>query len=96
MSLIDASAITLGKIIGQGAEGVVRRGRWQGVAVAVKVAYALLDESASGQEALGDLLNEAQLLVRLRHPNIVVLFGMSIKENEREQVVRHNMILRYQ
>ena len=85
---IDSKHIKLGKVVGRGAEGVVRIATWEGLTVAVKVISLPLaghdqDDDAdeeedddyddvSGSSAIWrEALQEAKMLVRLRHPNIV-------------------------
>ncbi|EOD10883.1 hypothetical protein EMIHUDRAFT_54259, partial [Emiliania huxleyi CCMP1516] len=61
--------------IGRGTFGVVRRARWQGADIAVKVVAA--DTSAAERKrAAGMLLKEAETLGRVRHPNVVHLLGV--------------------
>jgi hypothetical protein len=79
--IIDANKLALGKILGQGAEGVVRQGEYEGQQVAVKV-EKMVAQRAFGEtvaDALNILQAEAQTLVSLRHPSIVLFHGISFE-----------------
>ena len=58
--------------LGQGAFGVVYRGKWQGNAVAVK---QLLEEMMVDADKVADFKREADIIGALRHPHIVILYG---------------------
>ncbi len=66
--------------VGRGGEGAVLKGVFGGVVVAVKELFPSFDYSAGG-ESLSDanaqrVLDEAKVLLRLRHPSIVNCFGI--------------------
>ena len=65
--------LTISKQIGAGGFSKVFRGRWSEVDVAIKV----LDRSDSPQSREA-LWREVQALVKLRHPRICSLFGISV------------------
>jgi len=72
----------LPKFLGEGGYGVVLAGEYYGSPVALKVnKLELLDENRhSNQDRLTSSLNEIRILRRLRHPNIVVLYGACLDE----------------
>jgi serine/threonine protein kinase len=82
--IIDQKELQLGKILGQGAEGVVQQASYGGTQVAVKVH----DCSPHGPVPLADQIKDAQLeaqrLLPLRHPHIVMFYGVSIMRTDVE------------
>jgi serine/threonine protein kinase len=65
-------------LIGRGAEGFVMRGKFNGATVAVKVVTMAMTESE--RDTIVSLATkEVKLLQQLHHPNIVQLFGMTVK-----------------
>lgn len=68
---IDASPTGL---LGRGSFGEVRRASWRGTPVAVKSLQR--DASEVGEAPARELEKEMQVLARLRHPNVVPLFGL--------------------
>ncbi|KAG6543660.1 hypothetical protein Mapa_014843 [Marchantia paleacea] len=68
---IPICELKLGPKIGQGAFGDVLRGTWQGTDVAVK----RLQNNASYTEAIVDIRHEVAVIIRLRHPNIILFMG---------------------
>lgn len=54
----------------------VYKGRWRGVLVAVKVLHH------SSKENYDDLMREAAILRRLRHPNVVNFLGLGTNDND--------------
>jgi len=61
------------KRLGSGGNGVVFQTRWNGLIVAVKV-FDINDENYSED----DFRQEASLLSKLRHPNVISFFGVSV------------------
>jgi hypothetical protein len=57
--------------LGQGAFGVVFRGRWQSIPVAIKSLHLQAADDALRRE----LAAEANVMSNLRHPNILILYG---------------------
>jgi serine/threonine protein kinase len=73
--IIPREDFTIGEILGKGGFGAVYRGMWHGEPVAIK---QLLEQKLT--PALEqDFRNEAGIMVQLRHPNIVYLYGISTK-----------------
>jgi len=71
---IPYSEISLEEEIGRGAFGVVYKGTWQGVHVAVK--QSLLDANLISDLRIQDFFAEAELMKKLRaHPNVTQLLG---------------------
>ncbi|KAL3676041.1 hypothetical protein R1sor_025989 [Riccia sorocarpa] len=68
---IPISELKLGPKIGQGAFGDVLRGSWQGTDVAVK----RLQNNGSYSEAIVAIRHEVAVIMRLRHPNIILFMG---------------------
>ncbi len=60
---------------GRGAAGVVHRGRWRDMAVAVKIVRGLWLESDVAQTELD---REAKMMMAVRHPNIVAFLGAGV------------------
>ncbi len=73
--LIPFSEITLGKELGKGGFGVVYRGERHGEDVAVKQLLCQKMDEATKQ----DFMNEASIMLRLQHGNIVRLYGVSLE-----------------
>ena len=65
-----------------GAGGVLYRGTFLGRKVAIKALYSqmMADEMGTSSESLAEISREAALLVRVAHPNIVRLYGISRNE----------------
>jgi len=82
---IDCGEVSLGKVIGRGGMGIVRRGELKyAPAQATRglgthpVAVKLLNPMLKGSERVERLfLGEAEALSRLAHPNIVHFFGLA-------------------
>ncbi len=73
--IIDFSEIQLGKQIGMGSYGVVYRGKWKGVDIAVKrFIKQKLDESS-----MLEIRAEMAFLSELHHPNIVMFIGACVR-----------------
>ena len=72
MEHIDFDNLKLVKKIGRGGSGDVFLGSWQGAPVAVKVVNDLKNLS---DELAAEFSKELAIMKRLRHPNVVQLFG---------------------
>ena len=78
---IDAAELVLGKKLAGGGFGIVRQAIFQGVTVAAKEAYCLIDVKADYQQKVrSSIMREAKMLMSCHHPNIVQFFGVCIKE----------------
>ena len=75
---IDFAELTLEEIIGIGGFGKVYRAFWIGDEVAVKAARHDPDEDIS--QTIENVRQEAKLFAMLRHPNIIALRGVCLKE----------------
>lgn len=75
---IDFSELVLEEIIGIGGFGKVYRAIWLGEEVAVKAARYDPDEDIS--EAIENVRQEAKLFAMLKHPNIIALKGVCLRE----------------
>ncbi|KAH3765766.1 leucinerich repeat kinase [Pelomyxa schiedti] len=71
LETIDISTITKLKELGKGGFGVVWKGLYRGVTVAVKELISI------GKEAFSEFHHEVKMMSALTHPNIVQLFGVS-------------------
>ncbi|XP_038642040.1 mitogen-activated protein kinase kinase kinase 10 [Scyliorhinus canicula] len=76
--LIDFSELLLEEIIGVGGFGKVYKGVWGRDVVAVKAARQDPDEDISA--TADNVRKEAKLFGMLRHPNIILLKGVCLKE----------------
>jgi len=74
---VPHSELTMEKKLGEGAYGVVYRGKWRGITVAIKEMKDLDDE-----EAINDFRSEIAILGKLRHPNCVLFMGASTKPHQ--------------
>uniref|UniRef100_G3U5L5 Mitogen-activated protein kinase kinase kinase n=1 Tax=Loxodonta africana TaxID=9785 RepID=G3U5L5_LOXAF len=75
---IDFTELTLEEIIGIGGFGKVYRAFWIGDEVAVKAARHDPDEDIS--QTIENVRQEAKLFAMLKHPNIIALRGVCLKE----------------
>ncbi|KAH0477405.1 MAG: uncharacterized protein KVP18_003621 [Porospora cf. gigantea A] len=71
--VIDYADIVLHEKLGHGATADVYRGTWRGTEVAVK------NLKTKNSDQMAHLLRELAIMVRLRHPNIVLLMGCSYR-----------------
>lgn len=69
---IERSEVKMGRRIGSGGFGAVFQARWNGTVVAVKAMHAAEMDQA-GKEVF---LNEARIMAKIRHPNVVSLYGV--------------------
>jgi LRR receptor-like serine/threonine-protein kinase FLS2 len=65
-------------VAGHGAMGIVHRGRWRDMAVAVKVIEGAWQAS---EETQAELDREAKVMMAVRHPNIVMFLGAGVMAN---------------
>jgi tRNA A-37 threonylcarbamoyl transferase component Bud32 len=82
--VIAVGEIQLGKELGRGAEGVVRMGVYHGVPVAVKVTTLSMMQAVPMVEMLTIAQREAKVLMPLRDPNVVSVFGVAIEYTDIE------------
>ncbi|XP_029454614.1 mitogen-activated protein kinase kinase kinase 9 [Rhinatrema bivittatum] len=75
---IDFTELVLEEIIGIGGFGKVYRAIWRGEEVAVKAARHDPDEDIG--QTIENVRQEAKLFAMLRHPNIIALKGVCLKE----------------
>ncbi|CAG9464920.1 unnamed protein product [Pedinophyceae sp. YPF-701] len=72
---IDLSEVELGERIGVGASAEVNVGRWNGTLVAVKQLMGSLADPSLAPK----FRREVEILMRLRHPNLVLFMGYCTK-----------------
>lgn len=85
MEVIPKSDISLSKLLGAGGYGEVYLGKWRGgTDVAVKCLSPALwapdgEVGSTDPKHVLELMEEAQLLFNLRHPNVVWVFGIVVE-----------------
>jgi serine/threonine protein kinase len=95
--MIEVSLLKMSRVLGQGAEGIVREAEYMGNAVAVKIVRLVIENYgtqailvSNGPDAmpLADGLHkaeaEAQMMFPLRHPNIVAFYGIAVSKSSYE------------
>jgi len=75
---VNYDEVELGEQIGAGTYGVVYKGIWRGSAVAVKVIRPNV-LIGMGEAEIENFKGEAYIMSRLRHPNIVLIMGISMR-----------------
>ncbi|CAK0906257.1 unnamed protein product [Prorocentrum cordatum] len=75
----DELGVVPGRVLGEGGFGRVLLGRYQGISVAIKVPKVNECSLSSNVNAV-ELCNELQILRKLRHPNIVFMYGAVLDE----------------
>ena len=71
--LIESEELVVGAQIGTGSFGTVYSGRWRGTPVAIKRFHGLEGH------ALKAFVDEAAVVLRLRHPNILLFMGLTLE-----------------
>lgn len=79
---IDMKDLTLQHVLGGGAFGQVWQAMWKSTPVAVKVLSATCGNNAN-EEEIRAFTDEVQMLAHLRHPNICLFLGASLKPPNR-------------
>eukprot|EP00520_Triparma_pacifica_P008612 CAMPEP_0118649434 /NCGR_PEP_ID=MMETSP0785-20121206/9702_1 /TAXON_ID=91992 /ORGANISM="Bolidomonas pacifica, Strain CCMP 1866" /LENGTH=1849 /DNA_ID=CAMNT_0006541723 /DNA_START=454 /DNA_END=6003 /DNA_ORIENTATION=- len=72
---VPIEEVNVGEEIGSGTYGVVYKGTFRGSAVAVKMVRAF----GMGDAEIENFKKEAYLMSKLRHPNIVLIMGIAMK-----------------
>ncbi|CAB3228436.1 unnamed protein product [Arctia plantaginis] len=70
---IDPSELVLNEELGAGQFGVVRRGKWRG---RIDTAVKMMKEGTMSED---DFIDEAKVMTKLQHPNLVQLYGVCSK-----------------
>eukprot|EP00747_Dinoflagellata_sp_TGD_P098476 gnl/TRDRNA2_/TRDRNA2_167464_c0_seq1.p1 gnl/TRDRNA2_/TRDRNA2_167464_c0~~gnl/TRDRNA2_/TRDRNA2_167464_c0_seq1.p1 ORF type:complete len:1354 (-),score=188.23 gnl/TRDRNA2_/TRDRNA2_167464_c0_seq1:26-3547(-) len=70
---VDSAEVTLEELVGSGTTADVHRGTWHGTDVAVK---KLKQPASSGASLSVEFGRELSVLLRLRHPNLVLFMGV--------------------
>ncbi|MGH0160282.1 UNVERIFIED_CONTAM: hypothetical protein FKN15_053118 [Acipenser sinensis] len=71
---IDPRHLTFLRELGNGQFGVVKHGKWQGKH---DVAIKMIKEGSMSED---DFIEEAKVMMKLRHPHLVQLYGVSTKQ----------------
>ena len=81
---IEFDQIKLGKVLGEGAEGIVQLGQYQNLDVAIKITEVSLTSLNFSPVAkqLAEAQEEAKILLPLHHPNVVMVYGVSVDFGE--------------
>jgi serine/threonine protein kinase len=71
-------------LLGRGAYGEVRRGKWRGISVAAKRLHALAGAMGDLTEeemycVVNDFAREMEMLSKLRHPNLLLFLGVAFE-----------------
>lgn len=74
---VDIDELCVGGKIGCGASSEVFSGTWRGSEVAIK--KLTLPENDATRKAVRDFEREMQIMLRLRHPNLVLLMGAHLR-----------------
>ena len=69
INLINYNQIEIVNQIGEGGQGVVESGKWNGIPVAVKHIFQY--NAQITKEEITERLNETSLLIKMNHPLIV-------------------------
>uniref|UniRef100_A0A7S2Z917 Protein kinase domain-containing protein n=2 Tax=Rhodosorus marinus TaxID=101924 RepID=A0A7S2Z917_9RHOD len=86
-ALVKPDEVITVEMIGKGGFGTVFKGVWRGTPVAVKVIFV----PQANKSALAGIINEAETLSRLRHPNVVLYMGISFLENKSISIITELM-----
>lgn len=79
--IIASRDVVIGTVLGRGASGSIFRGQYQSRPCAVKQFHGD-DESLVGDAAATDFCREANLMLSLRHRNIVAAYGVAMLGDE--------------
>ncbi|KAL0487750.1 MAPKK kinase [Acrasis kona] len=71
--MIDIENLSFEKSLGEGAGGIVYKGTWNSIHVAIK--------KIKDQEQKQKFLSEASILSYLRHPNIILFLGIAVDQD---------------
>ena len=80
---IPWSSVLVGETIGSGASGMVCRGEFASTPVAVKI----LHSKQVNDTALQQLAQECQLMLQLRHPNVLMTIGFASDGESRHGII---------
>ncbi|XP_017783222.1 PREDICTED: tyrosine-protein kinase Btk29A isoform X2 [Nicrophorus vespilloides] len=89
---IDPHELMLHDELGSGQFGVVRRGKWRG---SIDVAVKMMKEGTMSED---DFIEEAKVMTKLQHTNLVQLYGVCSKNRPIfivTEYMRHGSLLNY-
>lgn len=89
---IDPQELMLLEELGSGQFGVVRRGKWRG---SIDVAVKMMKQGTMSED---DFIEEAKVMTRLQHSNLVQLYGVCSKHRPIyivTEYMRHGSLLNY-
>lgn len=78
--------------LGSGQFGVVRRGKWRG---SIDTAVKMMKEGTMSED---DFIEEAKVMTKLQHPNLVQLYGVCSKHRPIyivTEYMKHGSLLNY-
>ena len=94
LELLDPSKITLDRILGRGAEGVVRAGVYNGQEVAVKVIDIQgLEGEEQRAKQMSEVYLDAMLMLQMDHKCIVNFYGLATLWIQEEQAQRLMLVM---
>lgn len=80
---VYSAELKIDQVIGEGGFGTVYRGVWEGMDVAIKQ----LRLEALGHDPLQEFFQEAKIMHRCRHPNIVLFFALCIEPGKNSLIM---------
>jgi serine/threonine protein kinase len=83
--IVDISNFKIDSLIGKGGFGNVYRGIWEGMDVAIKQWHLENLEN----DLLQEFINEAKIMHKCRHPNIVLFFAICIKQGKDSLIMEY-------
>jgi len=89
---IDPSELTLLEELGSGQFGVVRRGKWR---AKIEVAVKMMKEGTMSED---DFIDEAKVMTKLQHTNLVQLYGVCTRDRPIfivTEYLKHGSLLSY-
>lgn len=69
--------LEMGEVVGQGAFGAVRKATFKGTMVAIKILF----QAKSDDKMIAMFRGEAEMLVKMRHPNVVACLGVVLPKS---------------
>jgi serine/threonine protein kinase len=89
---VEYDDLDIGEVVGKGGEGVVCKGDWQGWEVAIKI-IVIPALGIDIEEYITLASKESEIYQRLRHPHIVLFYGMATKLSSDKLDMRLAMVM---